>query len=116
MTITTLHKNWNIWQMLDLEGNEQLAVNLNGELMSLEFVYTSIGNRRETAVFSNLPFLFNSQWHKLFLVVKRDSVTLTVDCIIVDTKNVPARNKVNLDGFTHIGKLKDQPAIAVPVS
>ncbi|KAL2083210.1 hypothetical protein ACEWY4_020983 [Coilia grayii] len=100
--------------MLDLNGNQQLAVGLNGELMSLEFVYTAIGNRRQTVEFPNLPLLFNSQWHKLFLVVKKGSVTLMVDCIIVDTKDMPLRNTVNLDGFTHIGKLKDQPAIAVP--
>lgn len=116
MTGATLNKNWNIWQMLDLNGNEQLAVNLNGEIMSLEFVYLDIGNRQHTVVFPDLLSLFNSQWHKLFLIVKRDSVTLIVDCIIVDTKNVLERNKVNLDGFTHIGKLKDKPAIAVPVS
>lgn len=115
MTGATLNKNWNIWQMLDLNGNEQLAVNLNGEFMSLEFVYLDFGNRRHAVVFPNLQSLFNLQWHKLFLIVKRGSVTLTVDCIIVDTKNVLSRNKVNLDGFTHIGKLKDQPAIAVPV-
>ncbi|XP_063048167.1 collagen alpha-1(IX) chain-like [Engraulis encrasicolus] len=116
MPSATLQESWNIWQVLDLHGNEQLAVCLNGELMSLEFVYTSFGSRRQTVEFFDLPLLFNSEWHSLFLVVRETSVTLMVDCVVVDTKIMLLRNTVNLDGFTHIGKLKDHPAIAVPVS
>ncbi|KAG7462787.1 hypothetical protein MATL_G00188450 [Megalops atlanticus] len=114
MNGSTINKNWNIWQMQDLNAKEQLAVRMNGESLSLEFSYTTPDKRGQTAVFSFLPFLFDSQWHKILLTVKRGSVNLFVDCIMIDSQNLLPRDKVNLDGFTLIGKLKDNPAIAVP--
>ncbi|XP_072526165.1 collagen alpha-1(IX) chain-like [Salminus brasiliensis] len=110
----TLSKNWNIWQMQDLNGNEQLAVRLNGPALSLEFSYITVENRPMTALFPYLPLLFNSRWHKMLLVVRKSSVSLVLDCISVDSQQLPARGTVNLDGFTHIGKLKDNPAVPVP--
>ncbi|XP_070980861.1 collagen alpha-1(IX) chain-like [Oncorhynchus clarkii lewisi] len=114
MNGSTVTKNWNIWQMLDLNGEEQLAVRLNGESLSLEFTFTTLNKTRETAVFPFLPFLFNSQWHNILLKVSKRSVTLFVDCIMVDSQNTPQRGIVNLDGYTLIGKLKDNPVLAVP--
>ncbi|GLD72179.1 collagen alpha-1(IX) chain isoform X1 [Lates japonicus] len=35
MSASTINKNWNIWQMQDVNGNEQLAIRLNGESKSL---------------------------------------------------------------------------------
>jgi collagen type IX alpha len=116
MNGSTVTKNWNIWQMHDLNGEEQLAVRLNGESLSLEFTFTTLNKTRETAVFPFLPSLFNSQWHNILLKVSKRSVTLFVDCIMVDSQNTPQRGIVNLDGYTLIGKLKDNPVLAVPVS
>lgn len=115
MSGSTINKNWNIWQMQDVNGNEQLAVRLNGESKSLEFTFTALDAGSQTVVFSNLDFLFNEQWHKVLLDVGRRSVTLIVDCIMVGSQTIPPRQKVSLDGFTLIGKLKDNPVMAVPV-
>ncbi len=115
MSGSTIHKNWNIWQMQDVSGYEQLAVRLNGESKSLEFTFTALDTGRQTVVFSPLPFLFNEQWHKVLLDVRRRSVTLFVDCIMIGSESIPPRQKVSLDGFTLIGKLKDNPVMAVPV-
>uniref|UniRef100_A0A4W5KDK4 Thrombospondin-like N-terminal domain-containing protein n=1 Tax=Hucho hucho TaxID=62062 RepID=A0A4W5KDK4_9TELE len=114
MNGSTVTKNWNFWLMQDLNGEEQLAVRLNGESLSLEFTFTTLNKTRETAVFPFLPFLFNSQWHSILLKVNKHSVTLFVDCIMVDSQNTPQRGIVNLDGYTLIGKLKDNPVLAVP--
>ncbi|KAJ8359963.1 hypothetical protein SKAU_G00164880 [Synaphobranchus kaupii] len=114
MNGSTITKNWNMWQMQDFNGNEQLAVRMNGETLSLELSYTTPDKRKQTAVFSFLPFLFDSHWHKILLVVKKGTVSLFVDCIMIDSQNLSPRGKENLDGFTLIGKLKDNPAIAVP--
>lgn len=117
MSASTINKNWNIWQMQDVNGNEQLAVRLNGESKSLEFTFTSLdtGRQRQTVVFRALTFLFNDQWHRVLLDVSRRSVTLFVDCVMIGSQSIPLRQKASLDGFTLIGKLKDNPVTAVPV-
>ncbi|KAM7385722.1 hypothetical protein PAMP_001784 [Pampus punctatissimus] len=111
---STITKNWNIWQMQDVNGNEQLSVRLNGESESLEFTFTATDTGRQTVVFSSLPFLFNERWHRVLLDVSRRSVTLFVDCVMIGSHNISHRQKVSLDGFTLIGKLKDNPVMAVP--
>lgn len=116
MSGSTISKSWNIWQMQDVNGNEQLALRLNGESKSLEFTFTALDTgRRQTAAFSALDFLFNEQWHKVLLDVSRRTVTLFVDCVTIGSQTVPPRHKASLDGFTLIGKLKDNPVMAVPV-
>jgi len=68
-----------------------------------------------TALFPYQTLLFNSQWHNILLLVKKGSASLITDCIATDSQQLAPRGQVNLDGFTHIGKLKDNSAIAVPV-
>lgn len=116
MSGNTQSKIWNLWQMQDLNGNEQLAVRLNGEALSVEFSYRTQENRQMTALFPYQTLLFNSQWHKIVLLVKKASVSLITDCTATDSQQLAPRGQVNLDGFTHIGKLKDNSAIAVPVN
>lgn len=101
--------------MQDVNGNEQLAIRLNGESKSLEFTFTALDTGRQTVVFSPLDFLFNERWHKVLLDVSRRSATLFVDCVMIGSENVPPRQKVGLDGFTLIGKPKDNPVMAIPV-
>lgn len=98
-----------------MTGNEQLAIRLNGESKSLEFTFTALDTGRQTAVFSPLVFLFNEQWHKVLLDVSERAVTLFVVCAMVGSESVPPRRKVSLDGFTLIGKPKDNPMMAVQV-
>ncbi|XP_073690689.1 collagen alpha-1(IX) chain [Garra rufa] len=114
MSGNTPNKSWNLWQMQDLNGNEQLAVRLNGEALSVEFSYRTQENRLLMALFPYQILLFNSQWHKILLLVKKGSVGLITDCTATDSQQLAPRGQVNLDGFTHIGKLKDNSAIAVP--
>lgn len=115
MSGSTINKNWNIWQMQDVNGNEQLAIRLNGESKSLEFTFTALDTGRQTIVFGPLDFLFNDQWHKVLLDVSRRSVTLLVDCVAIGSEKIPPRQSVSLDGFTLIGKPKDNPMLAIPV-
>lgn len=115
MSGSTVQKNWNIWQMQDVNGNEQLAVRLNGESRTVEFSFTALDGSRHAAVFGPLDFLFNEVWHRVLLDVGRSSVTLAVDCVTVGSEHISPRQKVSLDGFTLIGKPKDNPMLAVPV-
>uniref|UniRef100_A0A673BLZ2 Collagen, type IX, alpha 1b n=1 Tax=Sphaeramia orbicularis TaxID=375764 RepID=A0A673BLZ2_9TELE len=114
MSGSTINKNWNIWQMQDANGDEQMSVRLKGESESLEFSFRGLDTVTQTVMFSPLPFLFNHQWHTVLLDVRRMSVTLFVDCVMIGSHKVPLRQKVSLDGFTLIGKLKDNPVMAVP--
>nr|XP_015218233.1 PREDICTED: collagen alpha-1(IX) chain-like [Lepisosteus oculatus] len=114
MSGSTLHKNWNIWQIQDAFGNEQLAVRMNGKTRSVEFSCARADHSLQTAVFSFIPSLFDSQWHKILLSVETGSVTLFVDCDLIDSQKISPRGGVNLDGFSSIGKLKDNAAVAVP--
>ncbi len=116
MSGNTQSKSWNLWQIQDLNGNKQLAVRLNGEALSVELSYRTQENRQMTALFPSQTLLFNSQWHKIVLLVKKGSVSLITDCTATDSQQLAPRGQVNLDGFTHIGKLKDNSAIAVPVN
>ena len=102
--------------MQDVNGGEQMAIGLNGESQSLEFSFTTLDHERRTVVFSSLSFVFNSQWHKVLLRVNKQSVSLFLDCVLIDIQEIPVREKVSLDGFTLIGKLKENPVLAVPVS
>nr|XP_043901570.1 collagen alpha-1(IX) chain-like [Solea senegalensis] len=115
MSASTINKNWNIWQLQGVNGNEQLAIRLNGESKSLEFTFTAVDSVRQTVVFGPLTLLFNDQWHRVLLDVSRHSVTLFVDCAMVGSQSIPPRVKVSLDGFTLIGKLKDNPVMATLV-
>lgn len=115
MSGSTLQKDWNIWQMQDVSGTEQLAVRLNGESRTVEFSFTALDGSRHAAVFGPLDFLFNELWHRVLLDVGRSAVMLAVDCVMVGSEHISPRQKVSLDGFTLIGKPKDNPMLAVPV-
>lgn len=107
MSGSTINKNWNIWQLQTADGDEQLAGRLNGETKSVEFTFTALHAGNHTVIFRQIDSLFNDLWHKILLEVSRNSVTLFVDCHRVHSEETPARQKVSLDGFTSIGKLKD---------
>lgn len=116
MTGATLQKYWTIWQIQDSSGKEQVGVNLNGQMKSVEFSYKAADGKHQTASFLHLPFLFDSQWHKLMIIVESNSVTLFIDCIKVESLNIKPKGKINTDGFAVLGKLKNNPQISVPVS
>lgn len=116
MTGATLQKYWTIWQIQDSSGKEQVGVNLNGQMKSVEFSYKGMDGSLQTASFLHLPFLFDSQWHKLMISVEANSVTLFIDCIKIESLNIKPKGKISIDGFAVLGKLKNNPEISVPVS
>ncbi|XP_008936393.1 PREDICTED: collagen alpha-1(IX) chain-like, partial [Merops nubicus] len=114
MTGATLQKYWTIWQIQDSSGKEQVGVNLNGQIKSVEFSYKGADGSLQTASFLHLPFLFDSQWHKLMISVEADSITLFIDCIKIESLNTKPKGKISIDGFAVLGKLKNNPQISVP--
>ncbi|XP_009877636.1 PREDICTED: collagen alpha-1(IX) chain-like, partial [Apaloderma vittatum] len=114
MTGATLQKYWTIWQIQDSSGKEQVGVNLNGQMKSVEFSYKGVDGSLHTASFLHLPFLFDSQWHKLMISVEANSITLFIDCIKIESLNIKPKGKISVDGFAVLGKLKNNPQISVP--
>lgn len=116
MTGSTLEKNWNIWQIQDSSGKEQVGVKINGQTKSVAFSYKGLDGSLQTAAFSKLPSLFDSQWHKVMIGVESSSATLFVDCIKIESLPIKPRSQINVDGFAVLGKLADNPQVSVPVS
>lgn len=116
MTGNTIRKTWSLWQVLDSSGKEQVGLKLNGQAKCLEFSYKAIDGSLQTVSFLDLPYLFDSQWHKVMVGVEKNSVTLYIDCAMIQTLAIKPRGKINIDGFTTLGKLKNNPQISVPVS
>lgn len=116
MTGSTLRKNWNIWQIQDSSGKEQVGIKINGQTQSVAFSYKGLDGSLQMAAFSNLPSLFDSQWHKIMIGVERSSATLFVDCIRIESLPIKPRGPIDTDGFAVLGKLADNPQVSVPVS
>lgn len=116
MTGGTLEKNWNIWQIQDSSGKEQVGVKINGQTKSVAFSYKGLDGSLQSAGFSNAPSLFDSQWHKVMIGVERTSATLFIDCVRMESLPIKPRGQIDTDGFTVLGKLADNPRVSVPVS
>lgn len=115
MSGNTVQKYWSLWQVLDSTGKEQVGLKFNGRVKSLEYSYKGTDGSLQTATFLDLPNLFDSRWHKVMLGIEKNSVTLYVDCIMIQTLTIKPRGKINVDGFAVLGKLKNNPQISVPV-
>lgn len=116
MAGNTLQKYWSFWQVLDSSGKEQVGLKFNGQAKSLEYSYRGTDGNLQTATFLDLPYVFDSQWHKVMIGIEKSTITLYVDCIMIQTLSIRPRGKINIDGFTMLGKLKNNPQISVPVS
>ncbi|PNI88241.1 COL9A1 isoform 2, partial [Pan troglodytes] len=114
MTGSTLKKNWNIWQIQDSSGKEQVGIKINGQTQSVVFSYKGLDGSLQTAAFSNLSSLFDSQWHKIMIGVERSSATLFVDCNRIESLPIKPRGPIDIDGFAVLGKLADNPQVSVP--
>lgn len=116
MKDSTKSKYWSIWQIVDSEGKQQASINFNGPKKALEFSYKGVDGKLNTITFAHLPFLFDTNFHKVLFSVQKDKITLYIDCIKVDSFKLVPRGKISLDGYTIIGKLKNNNEVSVPVS
>ncbi|XP_067840056.1 collagen alpha-1(IX) chain-like [Heptranchias perlo] len=111
---STIEKNWNIWQIKDPFGNDQVGVRINGETKSVEFYVLGLEGRLQTITFSPIPILFDSEWHKVLISVETDTIVLFIDCKRFEMQPINPKGIVSTEGGTFIGKLNDSPRISVP--
>ncbi|KAL8181627.1 UNVERIFIED_CONTAM: hypothetical protein K2H54_013623 [Gekko kuhli] len=99
-------EDWYIWQIIDKYGIPQVSIRLDGENKALE--YNAIGLTKDAVrvVFRNgrVSDLFDRNWHKIALSIQSDSVTLYIDCKLVQTLPIEERENINIQGKTVIGK------------
>ena len=116
MIKNTVNKVWNVWQIVDEDGNKQAGMRLNGDQQALEYFLMGADGYLQTVTFPGLSVLFNTKWHKVMIGVERDQVTLYVDCQPVDQKPIKGKGPVNTEGDTLIGRLDADPDTSVVVS
>lgn len=100
----TTKKSWDLWQVSDPEGREQVGLRFQGDKRSLDFFYTSPQTSQMLRTFHGVEKLFDGEWHKLALSVKGSQVKLLVDCQEVSVESIDEPRPVILRGYTSIVK------------
>ncbi|XP_074802818.1 collagen alpha-1(XXII) chain-like [Natator depressus] len=99
-------EDWYIWQIIDKYGIPQVSIRLDGENKAVE--YSSIGLTKDAVrvVFRNarVSDLFDRSWHKIALSIQSKSVSLYIDCKLVQTLPIEDRENIDIQGKTVIGK------------
>ncbi|KAF3833555.1 hypothetical protein F7725_024759 [Dissostichus mawsoni] len=113
MIKNTVSKVWNVWQIVDEDGNKQAGLRLNGDQQALEYFLMGADGNLQTVTFPGLSVLFNTKWHKVMIGVERDQVTLYVDCQPVDLRPIKGKGPINTEGDTLIGRLDTDPDASV---
>ncbi|XP_041045239.1 collagen alpha-1(XXII) chain-like [Carcharodon carcharias] len=99
-------EDWYIWQIIDKYGIPQVSIRLDGENKAVE--YNAVGLRKDAVrtVFRNreVSGLFDRNWHKMALSIQSSSVSLYIDCNLIETLPMEERENINIQGKTVIGK------------
>uniref|UniRef100_A0A673B2S1 Zmp:0000000760 n=1 Tax=Sphaeramia orbicularis TaxID=375764 RepID=A0A673B2S1_9TELE len=104
VTKDTAQKSWNLWQVSDSEGRDQVGLRFQGDTRSLDFFYTSPHGSQMLRTFPGVEKLFDGEWHKLALSVKGSEVKLLIDCQEVSVESIDEPRPVIRQGYTSIVK------------
>lgn len=104
VTKDTAKTSWNLWQVSDPEGRDQVGLRFQGDTKTLDFFYTSPQGTQMLRTFQRVEKLFDGEWHKLALSVKGEQVKLLVDCEEVSVEPLDEPRPVIRKGFTSIVK------------
>lgn len=97
-------KSWDLWQVSDPKGREQVGLRFQGDTRSLDFFYTSPRGSQMLRTFHGAKKLFDGEWHKLALSVKGSQVKLLIDCEEVSAESIDEPRPVIHRGYTSIVK------------
>ncbi|TKS85465.1 Collagen alpha-1(XXI) chain [Collichthys lucidus] len=104
VTKDTAKKSWDLWQVSDPKGQEQVGLRFQGDTHSLDFFYTSPYGSQMLRTFHGVEKLFDGEWHKLALSVKGSKVKLLIDCEEVSVETIDEPRPVINRGYTSIVK------------
>uniref|UniRef100_A0AAQ4P5V7 Zmp:0000000760 n=1 Tax=Gasterosteus aculeatus aculeatus TaxID=481459 RepID=A0AAQ4P5V7_GASAC len=97
-------KSWDLWQVSDPGGQEQVGLRFQGDTRSLAFFYTGPRGSHMLRTFYGVEQLFDGEWHKLALSVKGSRVKLLIDCEEVSVESIDEPRPVLYRGYTSIVK------------
>ncbi|PWA25602.1 hypothetical protein CCH79_00001561 [Gambusia affinis] len=100
----TAQTSWNLWQVSDPKGQEQVGLRFQPDGQSLDFFYTGPQETQMVRTFQGLQKLFNREWHKLALSVKGNQVRLLIDCKEIRVESIDEPRPVIRQGYTSIVK------------
>ncbi|XP_018124912.1 collagen alpha-1(IX) chain [Xenopus laevis] len=107
---------WNLWDLQARNGVEQFRLRLYGELNSVDVYNAAATGREKVTTFRNVDTLFDGKWHKLSLSVRRNQLTLYVDCQQVGTSAVNIYGTARVDGFSTVGRrIKDDTTANIDI-
>lgn len=104
VTKDSTKRSWDLWQVSDPKGQEQVGLRFQGDTRSLDFFYTSPHGSQMLRTFHGVEKLFDGEWHKLALSVKGSQVKLLIDCEEVSVESIDEPRPVILRGYTFIVK------------
>nr|XP_053323261.1 collagen alpha-1(IX) chain-like [Spea bombifrons] len=103
---------WNLWEMEAQNGVEQFRLRLYGETNAVDVYSSAAIGRQSVITFENVGRLFDNRWHKLSLSVRRNQLTLYVDCQQVGSSPVSFYGTIKLDGFSTLARRVKNTATA----
>lgn len=92
--------------LLLFHGTRQVSIRLDGENKAVEYNAVGLTKDAVRAVFKNdgVDNLFDRNWHKIALSVEAKSVSLYLDCKLIQTLPIEDREDIDIQGKTVIGK------------
>lgn len=105
MTKDAARSSWNLWQVSDPQGREQVGLRFHGDTRTLDFFYAGPnGGAQMLRTFDKVEKLFDGEWHKLALSVKAGEAKLLVDCVEVSVEPIYEPRPILRQGYTSIVK------------
>ncbi|XP_030628117.1 collagen alpha-1(XIX) chain [Chanos chanos] len=101
---TTKKDRWYLWQISDKSGGSQVSLVLDGAKRVVEFSAKGLLKNSLHFVFKSrdLHTLFDRQWHKLGVSVKSSSVSVYMDCKLIEQKLTDEKDIIDTSGRTLI--------------
>ncbi|XP_075444665.1 uncharacterized protein LOC142488177 [Ascaphus truei] len=107
---------WNLFELEARNGAEQFRLRLYGEINAVDVYNVAASDREKVTTFENVERLFDGGWHKLSLSVRRNQLTLYVDCQQVGTSPVNLYGSIKADGFSTLARrIKDDATANVDI-
>ncbi|KAM8966977.1 uncharacterized protein RCH25_025643 [Pelodytes ibericus] len=108
MKETTPEHEWNLWELQAQNGADQFRLRLNGATNTVDVYSLAASGRRKAITFENVENLFDGRWHKLSLSVRRNQLTLYVDCQQVGASPANFYGTIRMDGISTLArKIRD---------
>ncbi|XP_069815770.1 collagen alpha-2(IX) chain-like [Dendropsophus ebraccatus] len=108
-----------VWNLLEIEsrnGAEQFRLRLYGEMNAVDVYNAAALGRDKVTTFENVDKLFDGKWHKLSLSIRRNQLTLYVDCQQVGSSPVNLYGTIKTDGISTLARrIKDDSTANIEI-